>query len=43
VANALSAAAAIVHELPLLSKNQKGFRFLKEAALKLLPYTYTPA
>ena len=38
VADALIAATAIVYELPLLSKNQKDFRFLKEAGLQLLPY-----
>ena len=38
VADALIAATAIVYELPLLSKNQKDFRFLDKAGLQLLPY-----
>lgn len=38
IPDALIAATAIVYELPLLSKNQKDFRFLKEAGLQLLPY-----
>jgi len=43
VADALIAATAIVYELPLLSKNQKDFRFLDKAGLQLLPYPGPPA
>lgn len=43
VADALIAATAIVYELPLLSKNQKDFRFLDKAGLQLMPYPGTPA
>lgn len=38
VADALIAATAIEYDLPLLSKNQKDFRFLDTAGLQLLPY-----
>ena len=41
VADALIAATAIEYNLPLLSKNQKDFRFLDQAGLKLLPYPTT--
>ena len=38
LADALVAATAVHHGAPLFSKNQKDFRFLKEAGLNLLPY-----
>ena len=38
IPDALIAATAIEYDLPLLSKNQKDFRFLKEAGLQLLSY-----
>jgi predicted nucleic acid-binding protein len=41
VADALIAATAIEYDLPLLSKNQKDYRFLDKAGLQLLPYPIT--
>jgi len=38
LADAIIAATAIEHGLPLISKNQKDFRFLNKAGLQLLPY-----
>ncbi len=38
VADALIAATAIEYDLPLLSKNQKDYRFLDKDGLQLLPY-----
>lgn len=38
IADALIAATAIEYNLPLLSKNQRGFHFLDKAGLTLLPY-----
>ena len=43
VADALIAATALEYDLPLLSKNQRDFQFLRdEAGLKLLPYPAAP-
>ena len=41
VADALIAATALEYDLPLLSKNQRDFQFLKEVGLNLLPYPTT--
>ena len=41
VADALIAATVIEYDLPLLSKNQKDYRFLDKAGLQLLPYPTT--
>lgn len=38
LADALIAATAIEYNFPMLSKNQKDFRFLDKAGLQLLPY-----
>ncbi|HEX8329577.1 MAG TPA: type II toxin-antitoxin system VapC family toxin [Hymenobacter sp.] len=38
IPDALIAATAIEYDLPLLSKNQRDFRFLDESGLVLLPY-----
>ena len=38
VPDALIAATALEYDLPLVSKNQRDFRFLKEIGLHLLPY-----
>ena len=38
IPDALIAATAIEYELPLLSKNQRDFHFMKKAGLQLLPY-----
>ena len=38
IPDALIAATAIEYDLPLLSKNQRDFRFLDKSGLKLLPY-----
>lgn len=38
IADALIAATAIEYNLPLLSKNQKDYRFLDKDGLQLLPY-----
>ncbi len=37
IPDALIAATALIHEVPLVSKNQRDYRFMK--ALDLLPYT----
>lgn len=43
VADALVAATALEYDLPLLSKNQRDFRFLQNSVgLKLLPYPAAP-
>nr|MDQ2686882.1 PIN domain-containing protein [Armatimonadota bacterium] len=36
IPDALIAATALVHDIPLLTKNQRDFRFI--AGLRLLPY-----
>ena len=41
VADALIAATALVYELPLLTRNQRDFRFIPD--LNLLPYPAAPA
>ena len=41
VADALIAATALKYNLPLLSKNQRDFQFMREIGLNLLPYPTT--
>ena len=38
IADALIAATALEYDLPLMSKNQRDYRFLEEVGLNLLPY-----